>query len=399
MDRKKGRKVSQVFLIVCVFSFLAWVMVLTLLLPKETVSYYENRSLEEKPELTVEGIVDGSYFSGMERYILDHSAKRTELLKINTFLDLYVFDRITVSDVVVTEDVLLPYLEYAEADEQTISQQAVQMADRLAFYRDQCEAYGAKFYYVAVPCQYVLFEDRYPSYLNNRSEYTRLSSQALFAALEERQVSYIDMLRVFRDMDVDLEVASAVDNHFSIYGAYETYRRLMQQINEDMGLELEILEEGEYTITEVQNHYLGSRARKLFDLWPSGESLYMLQPNEQIPFTRYDWDGEVPGASRVYSVPDDPGDMVLYKLYMGGDVSHTVIDTDREELPSILIYGDSFTNPVECIIWTSFDTMESLDFRHYSKMTLSEFIDEKQPDIVVCIRDYEALLSMDGNGQ
>jgi len=27
-----------------------------------------------------------------------------------------------------------------------------------------------------------------------------------------------------------------------------------------------------------------------------------------------------------------------------GDVTHTVLDTGREELPSILIYGDRFTN-------------------------------------------------------
>lgn len=48
----------------------------------------------------------------------------------------------------------------------------------------------------------------------------------------------------------------------------------------------------------------------------------------------------------------------------------TTIDTGRRELPSILIYGDSFTNAVESIAWYSFDRMESADFRYYKDKTL-----------------------------
>ena len=84
---------------------------------------------------------------------------------------------------------------------------------------------------------------------------------------------------------------------------------------------------------------------------------------------------------------------------MGGDVSVTEIVTNRPELPTVLIYGDSFTNAVESLIWYNFDTMYSLDFRHYNKMTLEEFIAEKKPDIVVCIRDYEQLINPTANGQ
>ena len=89
---------------------------------------------------------------------------------------------------------------------------------------------------------------------------------------------------------------------------------------------------------------------------------------------------------------------VLYSLYMGGDVGETVIETGRPDLPSILIYGDSFPNPVECLAYYSFDEMRSIDLRHYKDMTLADYIQAYQPDIVVGIRDYEALLSTDFNG-
>ena len=65
---------------------------------------------------------------------------------------------------------------------------------------------------------------------------------------------------------------------------------------------------------------------------------------------------------------------MLYSLYMGGDVGETVIETGRPDLPSILIYGDSFTNPVECLAYYSFDEMRSIDLRHYKDMTLADYI-------------------------
>ena len=81
---------------------------------------------------------------------------------------------------------------------------------------------------------------------------------------------------------------------------------------------------------------------------------------------------------------------------MGGDIGLTEIDTGREELPSILIYGDSFTNAVECIAYYSFDKMYSIDQRHYTESTLEEFIAQHQPEIVVCIKDYEGLMYYTG---
>ena len=83
---------------------------------------------------------------------------------------------------------------------------------------------------------------------------------------------------------------------------------------------------------------------------------------------------------------------------MGGDVAETIIDTGRPSLPSVLIYGDSFTNPVETLLYYSFDTMRSIDLRGYKTMSLTDYIETYKPDIVICIRDYESLLSLDGIG-
>ncbi len=122
-----------------------------------------------------------------------------------------------------------------------------------------------------------------------------------------------------------------------------------------------------------------------------------MTPNEPLPYLR-SITGE-PVDGEVYALPDNDWQEVLYTAYMGGDLSESRIDTGREELPDILIYGDSFTNALECVLWYSFDTMYSYDFRYYTGHTLDELIRKYQPDVVVCVRDYQQLLLETGNGK
>ena len=80
------------------------------------------------------------------------------------------------------------------------------------------------------------------------------------------------------------------------------------------------------------------------------------------------------------------------------DIAETVIRTDRPELPNALIFGDSFTNPVECLAYYSFNELRSVDLRHYTAQSLSDYIAAYQPDVVLCVRDYQSLLLREFNG-
>ena len=78
---------------------------------------------------------------------------------------------------------------------------------------------------------------------------------------------------------------------------------------------------------------------------------------------------------------------MTYSVFMGGDIAESVIRTNRPELPGILIVGDSFTNPVEAFCIYSFDEVRSLDFRYYTKQSLTDYLAQHPADAVVIIRD------------
>jgi hypothetical protein len=140
-------------------------------------------------------------------------------------------------------------------------------------------------------------------------------------------------------------------------------------VNADSGLNLEYPGVDEISFTELPNSYVGSRTRKLLDLYTINEKLYTASFSTNIPFTRTDNGNEAEAS--VYSLPSTSYDYVLYSLYMGGDIAETVIDTNRSGLPDVLIYGDSFTNAVECLAYYSFDEMRTIDLRHYTDMSLA----------------------------
>ena len=372
-------------------------MAATILLPKNRYSYYENRNLSAFPEITAESVLSGQVFDDLETLFCDYAAWRTPALKAVTWADLNVFHRPVVNDIVVTDDALLEQLYTMPDTADDIARKAADVAADNAALRDQIEAYGGHYCYIAVPCQYAYYEDEYPSYLENRSAYTAAELAALNSAMDAQGITHVDMGPIFDSLGHLPAFSSKVDNHYGLLGAYETYRAAVQKLNGDYGLALSFPEEGtDVTFSALPNPYMGSRTRKLLGLRGDNEKLLTAAFREDIPFTRLDNWQEV--ASAVYALPATEDEALTYGLYMGGDIAETCIRTDRPSLPTALIFGDSFTNAVESLAYYSFDEMRSVDLRHYKTQSISDYIAAYQPDVVICIRDYEALLSRSDNG-
>lgn len=372
-------------------------MAATILLPKNRYSYYENRNLSAFPEITAESVLSGQVFDDLETLFCDYAAGRTTALKAVTWCDLNVFHRPVVNDIVVTDDALLDQLYTMPDTADDIARKAADVAADNAALRDQIEAYGGHYCYVAVPCQYAYYEDEYPSYLENRSAYTAAELAALNSAMDAQGITHVDMGPIFDSLGHLPAFSSKVDNHYGLLGAYETYRAAVQALNDAYGLALSFPEEGaDVTFSALPNPYMGSRTRKLLGLRGNDEKLLTAAFREDIPFTRFDNGGEV--AATVYALPATDTEPLTYELYMGGDIAETVLRTDRPALPSVLIFGDSFTNPVESLAYYSFNELRSIDLRHYTAQSLSDYIAAYKPDVVLCIRDYQSLLSREYNG-
>ncbi len=397
MKRKRNMKITWdlAFLwLVCAFFVL--VALWTALRPKVSWSYFENRALTPRPALSREAVADGRYFQELEKYLCDHAAGRGSALKLSTLADMKLLRRPVVNDVVVTDDVLLAYNEYEKPDEKTMEDCASREAEMLGRLARLTENWGGTFLYVAVPSHYAYFADRYPDWLNNREEYTARSKEIFFSALDDQGVPWLDVGEVWSREGDPAEYMSATDHHWTLPGCLSAYREILGMLESETGLKLAALTGDNTRAATLPNPFLGSRGRKLLGQWSSDERLTYLEPLESVPFTRQDNGKEV--SPSVFSFPGNDYETVQYGFFMGGDISETVISTNRPELPSLLIYGDSFTNLLETLMYYSFDETRSIDLRGYTDKTLLSYVEEHRPQVVVCVRDYEQLLSLFGNG-
>ena len=363
---------------------------------KETTAYYENRTLAERPALTLSSLWDGSFGIAFESWYSDHIPGRTALLKADTRVQMDVLDRPVVNDVVLEAgDVLVPFQEYAEQTETEYAEAAAPIADGFGRLNAHIEANGGVFRYVGFPEQRFYFADRYPDYLDSH-ETESAAADAIFAqALEDRGVSFLDMGAVYGAQGHPDTYYSTVDHHYNYYGAYAAYRAILDDLNA-AGFDLPVLTEADLDFVELPNPYIGTRNRKLYNLWPNDEKAVIGVQREPVAFTRTD-NGQ-PSSRALFVYPQEAYMPTTYSLYMGGDFAETVLETNRPELPDALIFGDSFTNALETLLYASFDETRSLDLRHYQGGSLQEYIADYRPDIVLCILNDSFYYTSTGNG-
>ena len=350
-------------------------------------SLYENRALAGAPDITAKSILFGAAAAQLEDCLRDHFVLREKLLKLATRLSLLRRQAVT-NGVVSTSDALLPEPLQKTADPAQLAADAQTIAARIAAVQKTVGSYGGTLLYIHVPEQRSVLRDRYPDWMPSDGAYLDAASAALLDALRAQNVPTLDLTDALRQNAEMLYFST--DHHFDLRGANLVYQTVCRQPQVQL-LGVTALQN---TIFEAKNPFLGTYGRELFAQSPLTESLQIYTPT--VPYTRFD-NGQ-PSDTPLIAVPENAQTTVFYAAYMGGDIGETILQTNRPELPSVLLVGDSFTNPVETLLYQSFDETRSLDFRHYSDKTLTEYLQAYQPELVLILRDDVSCLTLTGNG-
>lgn len=357
--------------------------------------FYENRYTEKAVPLTMESYTSGEFVQKAEKSFSDNIYRRDEMLKLYTLTNRYILGKNEVNKVVFGDGVLLPYYSTNYFDADKTDRDINFMTNSMGKLNQVVEKNGGKLIFAAIPAQFSLYEDKFPGYICTYSPKLEYVRQRFLPALTEKGVSCIDMKTVFSQREDRDELYFKTDHHYNCSGALVVYQAIMEQINKNSGLDLKVLTEEDLEYKTLPNRFLGSMARKIYDVYPNEDKMTICYPKEPVAFERYD--GGVKVAAELFK-PPLPDKYADYETFMGGDFPETLIDTHRSELPSVLVFGDSYTNALETLIYYSFDKTYSLDFRYYDKMSVADYINKVKPDFVVYVRDDTIYLSNENNG-
>ena len=370
------KRIVQICFLALIVLLVMAVPLLTVLSDESLVSYYEQRTLAVMPFPTIQTVLDGSFFTGVETYMKERIFARNLLLKMNTTIELSL-DRVSVNNLIVTDDALLDKYGYSKWDLGYLTAQAEATATAYAQLQQTVESYGGRFVYLGVPQFTTYFADKYPEFTDSRLWHTTGIRNAFSAAMADAGVPFVNMYAAYEAEGFPEDFYFHSDHHYTTEGAFFAAELLLEQMLALDGADFTPLTITDYNSRTLSNPFLGSSNRKLYGLWDSDDSVTLMTPRAEIPYTRTNNGRPV---ATIWQLPANNTDTITYDVYMGGDIAETVIQTNRPELPSILIYGDSFTNPIEALLWGNFDETRSLDFRHYTEKTLTEYIAEYQPE-------------------
>lgn len=384
------KKQNNYGLIILFLMFIFIIPILTVVGRNTETSNIENRSLAQRPNLNKSSLLSGEYFSDFEEYFSDHIIGRNEWIKSHTAVNMNILRKKNINDIVMAEeDTLLPFFttELLEDTKENF-ENLPEMIDKLDFLNKVTRDNDGEFMFVGVPSQSSFFEDRYLDYISPPKDYFVENEEQFFGGLDKSDIGYTNMYEVLME-DYNPDYYLKTDHHFSFLGAFRTYQEIIRN------LDMEPLRLDQMDLTTLEKPVLGSRNRQIYFLEDTDEKLTIGYPKDSIEYKKTT-NGEL--SPDLYYV--DENERPAYgDVYMGGDHSEIVIETNRPELKNVLIFGDSFTNALEPLLYYHFDETRILDLRHFNDMDISEYIEIHKPDIVLMVRDDLNYGNLEGNGE
>lgn len=335
-------------------------------------SNYENRNLEDAPQLSVD---NWENFPGQfDAYFQDHIPFRNQLVRTNMMLDYYVMKDTASRIVTIGRD---GWLFYGGRIEETASlhdyiadelflftdDQLEQMRSNLARAEEELNAQGTRLIVMLVPDKHRVYPEYYPEYMGTPGYPNRITQIADY--LREHSditvLSAYDALMEYRQEDPDLQLYWRYDTHWNLAGSYLA----SSMVNEELGITMPPL--SDLSHDEVMTgHYDLSKMMMLETELTYDQNYTFFGYSDHIPVSESDPDG--PGT--IYQIEDSSGDP-----------------------RTVLLCGDSFSNVMVRYIACNYNTTV-----HVSRLDVGlDELEEYNPDVIVlelCERNFGDLLHM-----
>ena len=220
------------------------------------VSEDENRTLAAFPEVTVEGQWNEKFTSQFETWFMDHMGLRSELIAANATLQYKGFDRLLSN----SNYHIGPYGDLNYADEEMIKDYAhanlrtdywvSQIGNAYQVTADYLAQRDVPFFYIQCYDKHSIYPEQFTTAVKQIGTVSK-TDQIITYLQESTSVNVIDLKPALLAGKEQYEVYSnwGDPTHWSERGAHIGYLHIMEQLQAELGVELKVLQEEDYTIT------------------------------------------------------------------------------------------------------------------------------------------------------
>jgi len=341
-------------------AFISFFFLLNLILPDRDFSENENRYLQKLPKFSFEDLFDGTFTADFEDYVTDQFAFRDGWTSLKARAELLMGKDENKGIFLCEGERLIEAFEKPNMDDIDFSLSSI---DTLA------QQSSANVYFALIPSSAEIHSELLPKGAPNYSQ-----KKLIDYAYSSVSANTVDMHSVL-SAHKDEKLFYRTDHHWTSLGAYYGYTAVC----EAMGITPKPL--SEYKEKVVTDSFLGTTFSSSGFGWVEPESISTYVEQEDAVVTNYPSGAPTEGSMYVDSflaVKDK------YSYFYGGNTPLLTIETDKNDLPSLLIVRDSYTDSMSPFLTEHFSTIHIVDLRYYN-LSLKAYITQSNIDnILVC---------------
>lgn len=339
------------------FAILITCLMLTLFLPKKTVSDIERRTLAAMPKLTVAAVFDGSYFSKLENYLTDHFCFRDTFRKSKAYTSAYFFLKSDDHDIYVYDKSAIK-MEYPQSYRQINS--FVEKTNQII-----------ESYFTDKPIYFSIIPDK-NYYAKDASGHLGIDYSGLADTLTAKlNANYIDIFPY-----LSLEKYYATDTHWKQESITEVAIALASGMGNTYKYNFSSWKVNEYS--PFYGVYFGRAVPPL-----PADTLRWLSSDVTDSAIVIDYNGGIEEKKTVYNTKKI-GSMDSYDMFLSGATPLcTIKNTLNPSGPRLLIFRDSFGSSITPLMLAGYSEITLADTRYMLPALLPQFLNLEEYDSVL----------------
>lgn len=383
-------KLGKILLTAMFLAFIFGFAILHIVIPDKEVSSSENRTLAKRPDLSVDQIEDGLFMSEFETYYTDHFPSRDRWLSAYVSIQMLT-NQSSINDLhILEDDWIMPVISTA-GQKKSDMDEAISKIDEFSSF---LEKQDIEFYYFALPHKRTTLAFLYPTYFNVNDE---KDLNYFFTELEDRDIVAINMVEHFKNQFTEEELKSLyfkTDHHWNMRGAFEGYKIIIKSLEQHSD---HFISDGDDLLKEsyslecisANKTFKGSLNRQLYmKVNTSDDDQNMCIMNREPLFSNYEViaDGEKVSAFDLFAShleSQKPDEYTYGNIFTYDKAEIEIINPARKDGANLLVIKNSYTNPLTFHLAQNFYKTVIFDPRHYDEMTLNEYIEQNDFDIVI----------------
>ena len=342
--RKKGRIIFPLFVMLfCLV--LGFFSLYGFFVPDRQMSENENRVLADMPELTVSGVLNGSFMQDFEAYLADQFPFRDEAIYLKSFFE-RLLGKSKENGVYIGKNGFL----FQEPTVYNRQKWKTLTTSVNSFYEKNSKL---KTVFTIVPNSSFVYGEYLPDGLVLPDQSKQIT---YFYSKLKKGIVTVDAVSALNKAKAENDVFYKTDHHWTTRGAYSVFLEIAKK------LDLEIKPYDFYT---VSNDFEGTlKAKSTFTF--SVDTVEICVPNKS-------WGNyyiEISGDTKKYSscfFEDKLTQKNKYEVFLGGNYSRLTINTSLLQGRKLVVIKDSFANCLIPMLTPYFSKIVVIDPRYMTE--------------------------------